>query len=280
VPADGSSRMSTGCRRVVLTQPLPRVHAVAQALQARGHETLLLPYAQIESLTSTPAASAILGTLADCDRVVFVSPMAISSVLEALGGVWPAGVAPIVVGPGSREVLDHYGLGSHPLLAMPTGPVYDAKAVLALPVLAAPAGERIIVVRALGGNTEIENELARRGARVRALEAYRRKPCHPAPDALTGLAEWLHDPAAVELVVTTVEAGERVARLADTDARLRGLRVCRALTIHPRVVGTLRAAGWPRVACVAPGLAALLAAIESADRAAQGAPSGIGTERD
>ena len=82
------------------------------------------------------------------------------------------------------------------------------------------------------------------------------------------------------LVVTTVEAGERLARLADADARLRGLRDCLALAIHPRIAAQLHDSGWSSVALVAPGFEALLGAIESVHREAQGAPHRSGTERD
>jgi uroporphyrinogen-III synthase len=277
--------MSISVRRIVLSLPEPRVHGVAQSLQARGHEVLALPFSAVESATGEQPAAAQLAGLARFDRVVFVSPTAIEVVFETLAGMglgWPPAVAPVVVGPGSRDSLARHGLDQHPLLAMPGGPVFDAEALLAMPALATPSSERILLVRAVGGNTRIETELARRGAQVSVLEAYRRKPLVATPAAAEVLARWLRQASPLPcLVVTTVDAAERLAALADEDRGLEALRSCPAVTMHPRIADSLRGLGWRDVALVEPGTAALLDKIESADRAAvEGESDRSGTERD
>jgi uroporphyrinogen-III synthase len=255
--------------RIVLTAPQPRARPLAEALRALGHEALELSFTVIESLMAQPAAMAIMRSLAEFDRVIFVSPTAIEVVLEALPGPWPQAVAPTVIGPGSLEALSRNGLDAHPALLMPSGPVFDSAALLAGSELRAPLRSRILIVRAEGGNTVIEEELGRRGARVTALEAYRRHGIAPDPQALGILSDWLPgnttDQAAT-IVVTTIEAADRLGALADGSPALSGLRRNRALAIHPRIELRLRDDGWSDVAAVAPGLDALRAAIESERR--------------
>jgi len=282
--------------RVVLTQPQPRAQAVAEALTARGHEVLALPFAAIEPLTGEPPVAVTLARLAQFDRVVFVSPTAIDVVLEALGDTWPVAVAPAIVGPGSAEALARHGLDGHPGLLMPAGPVFDADALLAHPGLAAPLRQRILVVRAQGGNRAIEEALALRGAAVQPIEAYCRRTVEPSANALATLACWLGErletgdsgdggrsgsggegsaggegsegvprgaDASLHVVVTTVDAADGLARLASRGPALRTLSGAAMLAIHPRIACRLRELGFWRVRLIAPGFEALRSALES-----------------
>lgn len=255
--------------RIVLTAPQPRARALAEALRTLGHEALEISFTTIESLMTQPAAIATMRGLSRFDRVIFVSPTAIEIVLEALSGPWPQAVAPTVIGPGSLEALSRNGLGAHPALLMPPGPVFDSASLLAGSELRAPLGLRILIVRAQGGNTLIEEELSRRGAQVVALEAYRRHGIEPDREALGILSDWLTGNATdrpATIVVTTIEAADRLGALADGNPALSDLRHNRALAIHPRIEVRLRNDGWSDVAPVAPGLDALRAAIESERR--------------
>ena len=203
-----------------------------------------------------------MSDLATFARVIFVSPTAIEVVFDALHAPWPPGAAPAIVGPGSLEALARRGLDKHPGLLMPGGPVFDAAALLATQTFAAPVGARVLVVRAVGGNTGIEEALARRGARVAALEAYRRHDAEPDRKALEVLCAWVTSAAGTEagilpaVVVTTVDAADRLGALADRHAGLRTLRRCRAFAIHPRIAARRVDDGWGEVVPVAPGLEA------------------------
>lgn len=257
--------------RLVLTLPEPRAGVLARALADRGHEALQLAFVALDPLTGEPPAAELLAGLARFDRVVFVSPTAIDVFADALPGDWPAGLAPAVVGPGSLAALAARGFDRHPRLLVPAGPAFDAEALLALPALAAPLGGSILVVRAEGGNPRIERELAARGARVEVFEAYRRRNLQPGPESVDRLARWLseRDVHPARALVTTVEAAERLAELADGSHVLRGLREIDALAIHPRIAERLRAIGWKSVTPIEPGWEALLAAIESERRTAE-----------
>ena len=257
--------------RLVLTLPEPRAGVLARALAERGHEALPLAFVALQPLTDAPRAAESMGALARFERVVFVSPTAIEVFVDALPGGWPPGLAPAVVGPGSLAALAARGCDRLPGLLVPAGPAFDADALLALPELAAPLQASILVVRAEGGNPRIERELAARGAQVEVLEAYRRRGLETDPERTDRLARWLSDRhvAPPRLLVTTVEAAERLAELADRALALRALREIDALAIHPRIAERLRALGWKSVTPIEPGLKALLAEIESDRRAAE-----------
>lgn len=259
--------------RIVLTLPEPRAASMARALAQRGHEALRFAFAALQPLTGLPGARALMADLARFERVVFVSPTAIEVFADALKGGWPPGLAPAVVGPGSLAALAGRGGELHPGLLVPPGPAYDAEALLALPALAAPLRDRILVVRAEGGNPRIERALAARGARIEVFEAYRRTALQPDPGSIDLLARWLSEREAsrVRVLVTTVEAAERLAALAEGRGALGSLRDIDALAIHPRIADRLRALGWKSVTPIEPGLEALLAAIES-DRRVMEAP--------
>jgi len=271
--------------RIVLTLPEPRASAWATALRALGHEALVLSFVALRPASSEPSAAALLARAEGFDRVVLVSPTAVEVFADSLPDGWPAGLAPAVVGPGSLAALAARGLDRHPGLLVPPGPEFDADALLALPELAAPLDAAILVVRAQAGNPRLERELAARGARIEVLEAYRRERLEAAPDALARLAGWLAEPAAAwpRLLVTTTDAAERLAELADGSARLAGLRALDALAIHPRIAAKLRETGWRSVATIGPGFDACRAAIESADGATESPAARAqrsGTERD
>lgn len=251
--------------RLVLTLPEPRAATLARALGERGHDALPFAFVALQPLTGSPRAAKLMADLAAFDRAVFVSPTAIEVFADALQGDWPPGLAPAVVGLGSLAALAARGLDRHPGLLVPAGPAFDAEALLALPALAAPLRGSVLVVRAEGGNPRMERELAARGARVEVFEAYRRRRLEPDPGSLGRLASWLSERSVIpaRLLVTTVDAAQRLAELADGAASLRGLRELDALAIHPRIAGRLRELGWKSVTPIDPGLDALLAAIES-----------------
>jgi len=270
--------------RLVLTAPRPRVLALAAALRDDGHEVLELPFIEIESLADEPAQRAVLADAAAFDLAVFVSPTSIDVFVEALKQPWPDRLCPAIVGPGSLEALAAHGLDRHPGLLMPAGPPFDAASLLALPALAAPCSLRVLVVRAEGGNRQIEDTLTERGARVTALAAYRRQALEVDTQARETLARWLgSDPSAgseLLVVVTTVDSVRSLGELADGDERTRSLRAARALAIHPRIAESLRRDGWARVDLIGPGLAGLRGALESVPGAGEGSPQRSGRECD
>lgn len=252
-------------KRIVLTQPAPRVERLARRLRALGHEVACLPARRLVPLGDTPGTCTVPAALAGYDWVVFVSPGAIDVAVAALGADWPAGTGVAVIGPGSAEALADAGVSPAPgRLVMPASPPYDADALLRTPPFDQPAGLRVLVLRGEQGRTDWIDVLRTRGAHVDAVSIYRSEAAEPAADEVARLREWGRRGLEACWVFSTTDS------VAACEALVRALGLQpwalrqRALCIHPRIGAAARAAGWSAVEPLAPGERALVAALESA----------------
>ncbi len=87
------------------------------------------------------------------------------------------------MGPGTARALR-----AHDLSGIITPPGQDSEALLALPPLQDVAGQRVVIVRGVGGRALLADTLRARGADVHFLECYRRT--RPQVDARPLLAHW------------------------------------------------------------------------------------------
>lgn len=240
---------------------------MAAALQAQGHEALELAFVTLQPLIGAADRVRLAALAERCDFAVFVSPSAVEILGQALGDVWPAGPVAAVVGPGSQAALADRGFTG--ALLTPDGPDYDAESLLKAPALQTLTGRQILVVRAAGGNQRIEQTLRERGAEVTVLEAYARRAADPEPAAIACLARWLTEEPASRpiLLITTTDAAQRLAGLAEHDPALAAVRQLTAMTIHPRIADCLRNCGWRTVKLIEPGTATLVRTLEWAQDA-------------
>lgn len=253
--------------RVVLTQPLPRVQALAQALRTRGHEVLELPVRRLESLVGQPAVTSLLGNLFTFDWVVFVSPGAVDAAWDALPDVWPPGTGVATVGPGTEATLLARGFDPTVLfepLVRPRQAPFDAAALLNEVPFVAPAGLRILVVRGEGGREDWIDTLRGAGAAVEVVAVHRSHALQVSADCARQAADWLAQ-AARHPVVFAFTAQDAIDTL-DKALPTLGRDRARALAVHPRQVAALRKCGWSRASEMHPGESGLVAGIESADR--------------
>jgi len=254
--------------RVVLTQPLPRVQALAPALRMRGHEVVELPVRRLESLADQPAVKSLLGSLFAFDWVVFVSPGAVDAAWAALPDPWPPGTAVATVGPGTEAALLARGFDPAALfepLVRPRQPPFDAAALLQETPFVAPAGLRILVVRGEVGRDDWIEALRQAGAAVEVVAVHRSHALPLAETDIRQAADWLAEAARrpVVFVFTAQDAIDRLDQALPSGGRDRA----RALAVHPRQVAALRKCGWSRATEMRPGESGLVAGIESADRA-------------
>jgi len=141
---------------------------------------------------------------------------------------------------------------------------YDSEGLLALPALAHPAGQRVLIVRGEGGRALLGETLAGRGAQVYFAEVYRRGL--PAVDAGPLLACWERD-----VQVVTVTSGE----ILDNLARLLGAAGRSRLCTTPLVVISERL----QQAATALGVAQVMRAAGADDAALLAALYGLAGER-
>ncbi len=251
--------------RVVLTQPAPRVEALAARLQGLGHEALAIALSRIVEPGDDRALRDAVERLAQYDWAILVSPSAVQAA-AALSPDWPAGTGVAVVGPGSRAALAGAAFRRAPSRVLsPEAPPFDGEALSGLPPLDTPSGLRVLVLRGESGSEGWIGRLRAGGAQVDVVAAYRHEAREPAADALATLREWLGDEARpVHFVVTQTATVARLdAVLAEAGLQQRARRAT-VLTIHARIAAALREAGWRDVRQVDPGEPALMLALESA----------------
>jgi len=171
-------------RTVLVTRPAHQAGSLAQKVFEAGGEAFVFPALGIEPVALDELADA-LAYLAGADIVIFVSPNAAQYGLAAIRarGTLPDAGRFFAVGPGTARALAAQGLEG---AVTPDG--QDSEALLALPELQAVAGQRVVIVRGVGGRPLMSDTLRARGADVHFMECYRR-PCPPA-DPSRLLARW------------------------------------------------------------------------------------------
>lgn len=255
--------------RVVLTQPAPRVDALAGRLRARGHDTLALAFGRTLERGDDPALREAIARLDRFDWVVLVSPAAVRACARLVAH-WPESTGVAVVGPGSRQAIDDAPWPQHAprRVLSPAHAPFDGAALASLPPLDSPAGLRVLVLRGESGNDEWIERLRDRGATVEVHAAYRHEAVEPCADSLRALRDWFE--AASPPSQPLVFAVTQVATVARLEAALAHAGLLGAahgktiLAIHPRIEAALRAVGWRDVRCIEPGERALVLALESA----------------
>lgn len=251
--------------RVALTQPAPRVHRLASALQRRGHSVAVLSCQRIDALTGPEYPVSPLHDLARFDWVVFVSPGAIAVALDGFAGPWPGGTGIGVIGPGSALALAEHGLESPAVrVVQPVASPYDADALMRQAPFDAPAGLRILVLRGERGRTDWIERLRGAGASVQARSVYRAVSVQADEAAICAVAEWSAQPQPVHFTFSSVDGIDAVSALLRERGLLDWACTQPAIALHPKQAAALGALGWQRVHTIAPGEQALLAAIESA----------------
>ena len=248
--------------RVILTQPQPRVQAIAAALRERGHEAVEFSFTRIHLQSDTGLADRI----SSFDWVIASSPAAVAALAQSLPAGWPPGQATPglgLIGPGSRVALDQTRLNTHGLRVLSAQqPPFDAAALMRLAPFDQPRGLRVLVVRGETGRDDWIDDLRRAGAHVEIFALYRREAIEPADEVGQRVAHWLTEPMPVYCVVTQSETAERLRQRQQIADLGRAARRDVMLAIHPRIVQALEQAGFTQVRLVPPGQAALLAALE------------------
>lgn len=244
-------------KRIVVTRPREQAEGLAARLRAAGGEPVLVPAIEIHDLADLAAFHAIAERLEAFDCAIFVSPIAVRKAmahLRARRGArpWPAALRVAAIGRGSQRALQEAGIAA---ALAPSGQA-DSEALLAMPDLAQPAGQRVLIFRGRGGRELLGRTLAERGAHVEYAECYER--AMPA----SGAAELR---AALESAIdaVTVSSGEGLANLhamLDEPGRAR-LGAAPVVVPNARVADAAAALGLRHVIVAGPGDAEVVSAL-------------------
>ncbi len=163
--------------RILVTRPAHQAQNLAHLLQQHGATVVLLPTIAIAQVDDLHSIRNTLENLHRFQSLIFISANAVNFALEANGGK----IADtskllhfVAVGKATAQAMAAAGITVN--LVPEQG--FNSEALLAMPQLKQVDGQRILIVRGVGGRDELANTLRARGAQVDYLEVYRRViPC-------------------------------------------------------------------------------------------------------
>lgn len=237
-------------RTVLVTRPDHQAAALAKMVEAAGGEVFVFPALAIEPVAADRLAGS-LAYLARADIAIFISPNAAQFGMAAIrsrGGL-PGALRIFAVGPGTARALAAQGVEG---AVTPDG--QDSEALLALPQLQAVAGQRVVIVRGVGGRTLMADALRARGAEVRFMECYRRACPHV--DAAPLLARWQAGGIDAVTVASAETLHNLAALLGETGAPL--LSATPLFAPHEKIAAAARRFGIARAVATPGGDAGLL----------------------
>lgn len=155
-------------RTVIVTRPAHQAGPILDALDALGARCVALPGLIIESV-SIPAGERERLAPDRYDWAVFTSVNAVAEALRQLSRPTRCRIA--AIGRATARALIAQGL------QVDAQPVQgaDSEALLALPQFKQVSGQRVLILRGIGGREQLHEELQRRGATVQVAELYRRR---------------------------------------------------------------------------------------------------------
>jgi uroporphyrinogen-III synthase len=233
---------------VLVTRPEQQAMPLCRLLEFHGASTLRLPAIDIKAMGNRRETAAQLGALGDFDVIIFTSTNAVrfgASLLDQKRDLTLA-----AIGPATARALNQAG---YRVAVQPAGN-FDSESLLLHPRLEHAAGRRILIIKGSNGRPFLEQELAQRGAKVVAVDVYRREPATPSHAVLSALLNSFTAGAVQVISATSLEIASNLLSLAAPALRSEFERV------HWLVPGERIAAGVREL-----GLSAPLLQAESAE---------------
>lgn len=251
--------------QVLVTRPQAQAAAWVARLAERGIAASALPLIDIAPPADPAAVEAAWRSLDACRLVVFVSPNAAGCFFAhrpqgQVQQAWPDGLPAAAVGPGTAQVLRDCGVPAAAVVEPDADAAqFDSEALWLRLRHRDWSGARVLIVRGDGGRAWLADTLARHGAQVRFVSAYRRMPPRFDDAQRRLLDAALVQPARHLWFFSSSEAIDHLAA-ACPGAAWQGAW---ALATHPRIAERARQQGFGHVHACRPTLDAVVACIQS-----------------
>ena len=240
---------------ILITRPAHQAGQLAVLIQAAGGRPVIFPALEILDPADPQPLLDAIERLESYDLAIFISPNAVTRVMERMAGrrAWPAGLRVAAIGKGGVRELERHGIRE--VIAPQRS--FDSERLLEMPQLQAVSGQRVLILRGDGGRELLGDTLAARGAQVDYVACYRR--VRPRTDPAPLLQAWTHN--AVHAVIVTSSEGLRnlFVMLGKPGETL--LQHTPLLVPHPRIAAVARELGCREVFETAPGYDGLLEAL-------------------
>jgi uroporphyrinogen-III synthase len=198
---------------VLVTRPEQQAMPLCRLLEAQGASTHRLAAIEIQPLGARRETAARLGSLTDFDVIIFTSANAVrfgASLLDQKRDLCLA-----AQGPATARALNQAGYR----VAVQPSETFDSESLLRQPRLEHPVGRRVLIIKGSDGRPFLEQELARRGAQVVAVDVYRRVPAAPSDAALADLLGRFTAGAVQVITATSLEIAGNLLKVATPGLR-------------------------------------------------------------
>jgi len=214
---------------VLVTRPVPQAEALCARIRLAGGEAVAFPTIAIEELSSTPEFQAT-------DWLIFISMNAVRYGLSRLRRDANTRIA--AIGKATADALTERDVRVD---AMPKERA-SSEALLEHPAFADVARKSVLIVKGEGGRELLQDALTQRGARVDALEVYRRVCPKPDSGVVAELERRWRDEGISVVTLTSVATLENLlALLSDSGRSL--LKATPFLTLSERIAAAARNEG-------------------------------------
>lgn len=226
-----------------LTRPDASATDMPRRLESMGARVLCAPALEICALPqdhpSMLAAQEKLGRLRQYRHIIFISGNAVRHGMALMQQHWPQHSRCYAVGTTTARLLLQYGIEA----LQPASTQMNSEGLVALPELQSVAGDKVLIVRGVGGREWLAQALEARGAEVDYLETYQRLKSGTLPKEVgRGVAA-----GAINYILAA--SGETVTIIVElVDASLRRALMDIAIVVPgQRVADIARRAGFKRV---------------------------------
>lgn len=241
---------------VLVTRPEHQAHHLCQLIEAEGGAAVRYPALDIKPRPDRAAVRAAIGPADRYDLFVFVSANAVRFGADILGERRDARIA--AIGQATAAAINAAG---YRVSLMPQEGT-DSESLLALPQLADLAGQRILIIRGLGGRDQLRDSMTARGAQVQYAEVYTRETAYPSLERKAEIEELWRQGGIKVFTATSVELLEALVGI--VTPRCRELMHSTALVTGAGRVAEAaaqRGLGSPIVLADSPEDAALVSAL-------------------
>jgi len=239
---------------IAVTRPPEQATKLTAAITAAGGSVISFPLLNIKGLDDLSAFHAAVTPVSQFDWAVFISTNAVQHGMPLLQ---QAGIAPnlkfAAIGPTTAASLQHYGITE----VLTPSERFDSEALLALPALQQMQGQRVLIVRGVGGREVLAQTLKQRGAEVVFGECYRR--VNP-QSSVQPLAQAYASGQLQGIVVTSTEALRFLLALA---GEADWLKVTPVFVNHARIAEQARESGLIAFSADQSGDAAMLSLLQT-----------------
>jgi uroporphyrinogen-III synthase len=223
---------------VLVTRPELQAMPLCRLLEAQGAMTARLPAIDIRPCGDRDALRTSIGALQNFEVIIFQSANAVRFGAALLDQRRDLNLA--AVGPATLRALN---LAGYRVSIVPSAG-FDSEGLLAHPRLQHLTGQRVLIVRGVGGRELLEQVLAQRGATVTACAVYERRRSNPDEASLAAVGQLLGSGALQVITATSLEiAASILAMRAAKPDLLEALANLHWLLPSQRLVSELQALG-------------------------------------